>query len=542
MPTPADATRTTVVDCTFRDGGYYNDWEFAPDLIHSYVRSMTRAEMDVVELGFRTSQSGMYAGPTAFTTDEFIDSLDLSPALTAAVMVNAKEFADSADPAMLARKMFRPANSSRVDLVRIAAHHSEVEALPPATSQLKELGYQVAVNLMQISDRSLDEVATFGRSQRQAGIDVAYIADSFGGLRPADIPPIIHALKDGFEGPVGCHLHDNMTYALASTLAAVEAGATWVDGTLLGMGRGPGNVRTEYLVMELARLGLTDVDVLPLVDLVESHMVPLQREFGWGSNSFYFLSALYGVHPTYVMEMTRDGRYGTDDVVSALESLREGGGAHFKRNRLSDVTSDRVLSYEGTYEIDGWCTGRDVMLIGPGPSAWEKRSDIERYIRSSGCLAIGLNAHSPVDTQLLDAVAVCHPTRAAMDAGLLSTIDRPVFAPEAMLDSISVKAHEVRDVGIDVTPGRFGARVSTVEVPRLLVAAYGLALAVAGGASRVLLVGFDGFPSEDPRQGEMVNVFESFAKAVPTVPVISLTRTNYPVEHSSLYAPIGAAD
>ena len=129
-------------------------------------------------------------------------------------------------------------------MIRFAAIHSEVDALAPAVATLHTLGYRVAINLMQVSDRSPEEIRAFGKQCKTMGVEVAYIADSFGGLRPHELAPIMHALAEGFEGPVGCHLHDNMTYALSSTLAAVDAGATWVDATILGMGRGPGNVRT----------------------------------------------------------------------------------------------------------------------------------------------------------------------------------------------------------------------------------------------------------------------------------------------------------
>lgn len=370
----ADTTpRTTIVDCTFRDGGYYNDWDFASDLVHAYVAAMTRAGVDVLELGFRTAQLDNYLGPTAFTTDDFIESLSVPDACSVAVMVNAKEFVSATDPAVLARQMFRPCSDSRVDLVRIAAVFSEIEPLAPAVTELKSLGYQVAVNLMQVSDRSAYEITAFGAGQKRLGTDVAYVADSFGGLRPADLPPIIESLIEGFEGPVGCHLHDNMSYALASTVAAVEAGASWADGTLLGMGRGPGNVRTEYLALELSRLGRSSVDVVPLIELVEKKMHALQREYGWGSNMYYFLSAMYGVHPTYVMELTRDGRYGAEEVVAALEALRSEGGNKFQRDRLTGVTSDRQVRYPGTFSVGGWCKDQDVLLVGPGPTAHAKR-------------------------------------------------------------------------------------------------------------------------------------------------------------------------
>ena len=79
------------LDCTLRDGGYYNAWDFSPELIHQYLEAMQAAGVDVVELGFRTLKNQGFQGPCAFTTDEFIRSLTIPAGLTIGVMVNGNE-------------------------------------------------------------------------------------------------------------------------------------------------------------------------------------------------------------------------------------------------------------------------------------------------------------------------------------------------------------------------------------------------------------------------------------------------------------------
>ena len=337
--------QVTLLDCTLRDGGYYNDWDFPLPLVQRYLTAMGRAGVDVVELGFRTPAGNQFRGPTAFTTDELIETLDVPANLSLAVMVNAKDLLAGEGTGVVA-DLFGPRSGSRVELVRIAAVHAEIPRLEPHVAALRSLGYEVAVNLMQVSSRSTAEIEEFGRTLATWGTSVAYVADSFGGLRPTDLPGVISPLVSGFGGPVGCHLHDNMTYALTNCLEAVDAGATWVDATLLGMGRGPGNVRTEYLALELARLGRSTVDVVPLVELVTGDFADMQREHGWGTHLYYFLSALYGVHPTYVMELTRDERYGPEEVVQALDSLRAEGGAQYRRDRLVNATSAPTIKVD----------------------------------------------------------------------------------------------------------------------------------------------------------------------------------------------------
>ncbi len=81
----------TSLDCGLRDGGYYNAWDFSPELIEQYLAAMQASGMDVVELGFRTLKNEGFQGPCAFTTDDFIRSLQIPKGLPIGVMVNGSE-------------------------------------------------------------------------------------------------------------------------------------------------------------------------------------------------------------------------------------------------------------------------------------------------------------------------------------------------------------------------------------------------------------------------------------------------------------------
>lgn len=532
----------TLLDCTLRDGGYHNDWDFPTDLVERYLAAIARAGVPVAEVGFRSGDVHRYAGPTAFTTDDYLATLDLPERLTLGVMVNAKELVAGSDPRREVGKLFGSAASSPVALVRIAAHYAELARLAPAVDELHRLGYRVGVNLMQIDQRSTDDIAAFGRCAAEWGIEVAYFADSLGGMRPDDVGGIVRAIRAGYDGAVGCHMHDSMTLAFANTLAAIDAGATWVDATLLGMGRGPGNVRTEHLAIDLARRGLADLDSVPLLELVTGDFAQMQREYGWGTNVFYFLSAAFGVHPTYIQEMTRDGVYSAEEIIAALDELREAGGASFSQERLDAAAASRLGfdgSGTGTWDARGWCAGRDVLVIGPGPEGWARRDDVERYVRRARPAVVALNVQAPIDPALVDLLVQCHPVRAVIDADRLGRVQHPIAMPRAVLDRlVELPAGiEVRDFGMRVVPGVFDVCPTGCTVPRVLAAAYAFALATVGGARRILLTGFDGFEPRDPRQEEMLEVFDLLAGHPGAPPVVALTRTRYPIGQSSLYAP-----
>ena len=80
-----------ILDCTLRDGGYYNNWDFSREVVNDYLTAMSKVSMDYVELGFRSFQTRDFKGPTWYTTDNYLDSLAIPKNLTVGVMVNASE-------------------------------------------------------------------------------------------------------------------------------------------------------------------------------------------------------------------------------------------------------------------------------------------------------------------------------------------------------------------------------------------------------------------------------------------------------------------
>jgi len=526
-----------LLDCTLRDGGYYNRWDFPTALVRRYVRGLVAAGIDTIELGFRTLDAEGYLGALAHTTDTYLLSLDLSDSTSFGVMLNAKELVgfDAGAGAAIDR-LFAPASDSPVDLVRMAATQSEIPGLTPAVDRLHELGYRTGVNLMQVHSLTSGDLANFGSWAKSVGSEVAYFADSFGVLNPSDIGPIAAALAEGFRGPVGCHLHDNRALAMANTLAAVDAGVTWVDGTIRGMGRGPGNARTEYLAVELTRRGLIDVDLTPLISVVEEDFGALHREFEWGTNLHYMLSGTHGVHPTYVQRMIADPRFSPAQIAETIERLGIQGGSSFDLDRAADDVSDDEGAENGSWNASSWCSGRPVLIIGPGETVVDRRSDLEHMIRSTGPIVLNLNLRPLIDRELIDVYVACNPVRARLDRTELTNDGARVIAPKAHMGNI-VDGLRVDDWGMSVKNGQFEVYDTSCILPSGVVAGYAIALAAAGGASRVLLAGLDGFDHADPRQLAMSELL-TVAQSRPSTPsIVSLTPTTYPVIESSLYAP-----
>ena len=105
-------------------------------------------------------------------------------------------------------------------------------------------------------------------------------------------------LRSHWKGELGIHTHNNLGKAVSNTLSAVENGVTWIDSTVTGMGRGPGNSETEYVLIEMSKLSSTRYNLLPITKIIKKYFEPLKKNTNGGPNSFYYLAGKHGIHPT----------------------------------------------------------------------------------------------------------------------------------------------------------------------------------------------------------------------------------------------------
>ena len=532
-------TNITYLDCTLRDGGYYNSWDFPIELIQQYLGAIQAAGVDVVELGFRTLKNQGFQGPCAFTTDEFIRSLTIPTGLTVGVMVNGKELVGEVPREQALERLFPNAKSdSPVELVRIACHVHEFEKALPAVTWLKERGYQVGFNLMQVAGRTEEEVKALAHLAQTYPLDALYFADSLGSMNPDQAAQTIQWFRSEWQGPMGIHTHDNLGLALSCTLRALDEGVTWVDSTVTGMGRGPGNARTEELALEIAERRGKPINMVPLMVLLREHFKPMHARYGWGTNTYYYLAGKYGIHPTYIQEMLNDSRYSEEDVLAVIEHLRVEGGKKFSLNTLDAARHFYRGEPKGQWSPKERFAGREVLLLGTGQGVARHREALERYIRDHKPLVLALNTQSAIDAKLIDLRVACHPVRLLADCEAHTRLPQPLITPYSMLpadvrDSLANK--EVLDFGLNVQADSFEFTETHCTAPTSLVVAYALAVATSGQASRVLMAGFDGYGADDPRNIEMDKLISRYLSASDGVPVVAVTPTRYRIDTSSVY-------
>ena len=133
--------KVQVLDCTLRDGGYYVNWDFDPNTVRKYLASLATAKIDLIEIGFRYLTGNKFQGAFAYSTDEYISTLNLPEDIPVAVMVNASEIINHKDGEEQAIGcLFDKKENSPVDIVRIAVKAINISSCEGIASRLSALG------------------------------------------------------------------------------------------------------------------------------------------------------------------------------------------------------------------------------------------------------------------------------------------------------------------------------------------------------------------------------------------------------------------
>jgi 4-hydroxy 2-oxovalerate aldolase len=530
------------LDCTLRDGGYYNSWDFSHEIVQEYLFAMAECGAGLVELGFRSLDNTGYRGPTAFTTDSFLNSLELPAPLRIGVMVNTHELvnSDGVCEATLGR-LFSEKSSDKVAFVRLATHLDELATAVAAAQWLKNRNYLVAINLMQVSEASADRLSSTAALVDPDTVDVLYLADSLGNLSPGQTAGLVSLILGHWSGPIGIHAHDNGGLALANTLAAVDAGASWVDSTITGMGRGAGNTASELLLGHLRG----DADIAPNSDrlerIIDTYFEPERRKARWGPNIHYVRAAAKSVHPTFVQEMLGNAAYSSIELGSAIDHLASMNAQRFTREGLeaAETWVGDAQSPRSAWDQSDLFRGAKVLFVGSGPTGLHHNRALEILAQDPSVIVVAANASSALGEEFIDARIACHPLRLVSDASFHEASSCRLIAPAALLPektkNVLMSEGKLLDIGLTIDKGPPRAEPGLIGLSQPLVLPFALLVALSGGAREVMLAGFDGYPESDPRRKIEQTMIDKILEMGSAPKIRAVTPTEFDLPQSSIY-------
>lgn len=308
-----------LTDSTLRDGSHAISHAFTPEQVRAVVTSLDAAGVPVIEVSHGDGLGGSSFNYGFSRTDE-MDLLD--------VAVEARTDARIAIlllPGIGTREHLRRAAAKGADVARIATHCTEADISQQHIALAKELRLEAVGFLMMAHMIEPDDLLEQARLMESYGADCVYVVDSAGAMTIDDARRRVARLKQGLDCQVGLHAHNNLSLAVANSMAALEEGVDQLDGCTTGLGAGAGNCPTEILVAALERAGVdTGVDPLAVMDTAEEVVRPIRPEQGVIDRDGLMLGYA-GVYGSFLLHAKRAAeRYGVDTKEILLELGRRG--------------------------------------------------------------------------------------------------------------------------------------------------------------------------------------------------------------------------
>jgi 4-hydroxy 2-oxovalerate aldolase len=282
-----------VIDCTIRDGGLINEHRFDDKFVKAVYRAASLAGVDYVELGYQLSKK-QYS-PDKFGRAKFCDDAWLRE-VTAGVPQGAK-IATMVDIGRVELDEVKPKKESIVDMMRVACYVKDIDKAIAYVNHFHAKGYATTVNIMAISTALQPDLEEGLKQLAECPVKAVYVVDSYGALFSEQIHFLVNLYKKylapkGIE--VGIHAHNNQQLGFANTIEAIRKGANYLDATIFGIGRGPGNCPLELL---LAFLKNPKFDLDPVLEVIEKEFLPLREQMEWGYIIPYMVTGILNQHP-----------------------------------------------------------------------------------------------------------------------------------------------------------------------------------------------------------------------------------------------------
>lgn len=382
-----------LLDCTLRDGGYINDWNWGFSCAKGIIKSLVRADIDIVEVGFLRNVETY--DPNVTVCNHIEELNQLLPNDTRQTMFSAMAMRSNYDIDNLSSY-----DGNGIEMIRITAHDYDIEEGMGFAREVKDRGYKLSINPINIMGYGDDRILWIIDQVNNIQPYQLSIVDTFGSMKRRDLDRIVSLVDHNLDRNirVALHLHENM--GLSSSLAQVFVDKhlnrpTSVDASLMGMGRIPGNLPIELIADYLNEHTEKVYDIDYLMDAIQDYIAPIKGESEWGYTPAYFLSARFNLHRNYAEHYLKKGDLTNRDINHILSRMdrtkatafdaKYADGLYEKyKNNIIDDSNDRT-------KLKAELSGNSILVLAPGATIRTEHERIMEFIEKEKPITISTN-------------------------------------------------------------------------------------------------------------------------------------------------------
>ncbi len=388
--------KISLLDCTLRDGGYVNDWNFGHNNIVSIYERLVESGTDIIEIGFLDSRRqydyDRSIMPDTDSVQKIYGNLDKGKSQIFGMI----------DYGTCGIEHIKPCEESYLDGIRVIfKKHNRVPALK-FCAELKEMGYMVFAQLVSVTAYTQEELLDLCKLANEAKPDTVSMVDTYGLLHQGGLRKILEFLDNNLNKSisVGYHGHNNFQMAYANCIEVMRYSATTqrnllVDGTLYGMGKSAGNAPIELIAMRMNEEYGKKYDISQYIEAIDANIMQFYSSATWGYNLFYYLAASNDCHPDYVKQLMNTHSLSVKQINELLGHLEGDKKLLYDEDYMNELyyqyqkreiddSNDRII-------LSQKFADNTILLVGPGTSIRDEKDKIRDFIRNRKPLIISIN-------------------------------------------------------------------------------------------------------------------------------------------------------
>lgn len=335
-----------LLDCTLRDGGYVNDWNWGKETIEQSVKYLNETGVEIIEVGF-------------IRDVEYDDNVSVYSSMDQVKKVIGKKktsvqyavMAEISNPIPLS--MIEDADADGPDIVRVICwktkHTPEgevVDALQESYEYCKgfvEKGYKVCVQPNRVDQYSDEEFIEMLKLFSTISPMAIYVVDSWGTLYSDQILHYMHLADSVLPKniAVGYHGHNNLMQAFANAETIIKEKyerEIIIDASIYGVGRGAGNLNLELVARYMNMYCDKRYSIEPMMQVYDHSLYKLYISHNWGYSFPYFITAFYNANPNFADYYVQN-KYNIETQNEIIRSIPQNNRIIFDKNKASMIAS-----------------------------------------------------------------------------------------------------------------------------------------------------------------------------------------------------------
>ena len=385
--------KISLLDCTLRDGGYINDWDFGRHTIKDILKKLVEAEVDYAEVGFLRNCE---YDPDKSLFNNCAELAGILPENRGKTRFTAMALHNKYDVSKL-----EPYDGKTIDAVRVTFHDYDIDEGLSFIRKVKEKGYKVFINPINIMGYSDSMILRLLDKVNELRPYAFSIVDTFGSMMKEDMLRIYSLIEHNLDKSIviGVHLHENLalSYSLAQDFINMKSSEREcvIDASMLGMGRAPGNLCMELIMDYMNKKQEGSYNVNPILDGIDDHIARLKQIEPWGYNTAYALSAKYNLHRNYAEFLLDKGRLRAKQINQILGSIDAGKKTAFDADYIEklyqDFQNNEIDDAALRTQLKDKWKGKEILILAPGASLLEAKEKINAFILEKNPVVISAN-------------------------------------------------------------------------------------------------------------------------------------------------------